>query len=132
MLHYLPFHCLFDGVQFLVERLDVCYLPAAALMDICRQRGQRIEANRVPLKRSLVMALSDSGRLAFAVQEAQAVAKQLGAPCMLNEAATTTLLRQAGPGSPIVHISAHGRSPLHPPNSSYIRRSDHHVLTHEV
>jgi CHAT domain-containing protein len=132
MLHYLPFHCLFDGVQFLVERLDVSYLPAAALMDICRQRGQRIEANRVPLKRSLVMALSDSGRLAFAVQEAQAVAKQLGAPCMLNEAATTTLLRQAGPGSPIVHIAAHGLSRLDAPNFSYIRLADHQLSTIEV
>src|SRR5260221_9528093 len=116
MLHYLPFHCLFDGVQFLVERLDVSYLPAAALMDICHQRGRRIEADRVPLKRSLVMALSDSGRLAFAVQEAQAVAKQLGAPCMLNEAATTTLLRQAGPGHPTLHTPPHGLTPLAPPN----------------
>ncbi len=132
MLHYLPFHCLFDGVQFLVERLDVSYLPAAALMDICQQRGRRIEANRVPLKRSLVMALSDSGRLAFAVQEAQAVAKQLGAPCMLNEAATTTLLRQAGPGSPIVHIAAHGLSRLDAPNFSYIRLADHQLSTIEV
>ena len=132
MLHYLPFHCLFDGVQFLVERLDVSYLPAAALMDICHQRGRRIEADRVPLKRSLVMALSDSGRLAFAVQEAQAVAKQLGAPCMLNEAATTTLLRQAGPGSPIVHIAAHGLSRLDAPNFSYIRLADHQLSTIEV
>src|SRR6266516_1196771 len=40
MLHYLPFHCLFDGVQFVVERLDVSYLPSAALMEICHQRGQ--------------------------------------------------------------------------------------------
>ena len=59
ILHYLPFHCLFDGVQFVVERLDVSYLPSAALMEICHQRGQRAEANRIPLKKSLIMGLSD-------------------------------------------------------------------------
>src|SRR5439155_24004823 len=104
MLHYLPFHCLFDGVQFVIERLDVSYLPAAALMEICHQRGQRAEANRIPLKKSLIMGLSDGGRLAFAVQEAKAVAQQLGASCILDQDATTTLLQEAGTNSPIVHI----------------------------
>jgi len=132
MLHYLPLHCLFDGVQFVIERLDVSYLPAAALMDICRQRGQRIKANRVPLKRSLVMGLSDGGRLAFVVQEAQAVAKQLGATCMLNEAATSTLLRQAGPSSPIVHIAAHGLFRLDAANFSHIKLADRQLSTIEV
>lgn len=132
MLHYLPFHCLFDGVQFVVERLDVSYLPAAALMDICHQRGQRIEAIRVPLKKSLVMGLSDGGRLAYAVQEAEAVAKQLGAPCILNQAATTTLLREAGAQSPIVHIAAHGLFRLDAPNFSHIKLADRQLSTIEV
>ena len=44
VLHYLPFHCLFDGDQFLVERFNISYLPSAALMDICYQRGQRMQA----------------------------------------------------------------------------------------
>ena len=132
LLHYLPFHCLFDGVQFVVERLDVSYLPAAALMDICYQRGKRIAENRVPLKRSLVMGLSDAGRLAFAVQEAQVVAKQLGAPCFLNQDATTALLREAGAHSPIVHIAAHGLFRLDAPNFSYIKLSDRQLSTIEV
>ena len=132
MLHCLPFHCLFDGVQFLVERLDVSYLPAAALMDICHQRGQRIGSNRIPLKRSLVMGLSDGGRLAFAVQEVEAVAKLLGAPCFLNEAATTTLLRQAGADSPIVHIAAHGLFRLDAPNFSHMKLADRQLSTIEV
>jgi CHAT domain-containing protein len=132
MLHYLPFHCLFDGVQFVVERVDVSYLPAAALMEICHQRGQRAEQNRIPLKRSLVMGLSDSGRLAFAVQEAQAVAKQLGAPCILNQDATSTLLREAGASSPIVHIAAHGLFRLDAANFSHIKLADRQLSTIEV
>jgi len=132
MLHYLPFHCLFDGVQFLIEQLDVSYLPAAALMEICHQRGQRAEANRIPLKKSLVMGLTDGGRLAFAMQEAEAVAKQLGAPCILNQGATTSLLREVGASSPIVHIAAHGLSRLDAPNFSYIKLADRQLSTIEV
>src|SRR6266516_2692495 len=132
MLHYLPFHCLFDGVQFVVERLDVSYLPAAALMDICHQRGQRIAANRIPLKRSLVMGLSEGGHLAYAMQEAQVVAKQLGAQCILNQHATTTLLREVGAHSPIVHIAAHGLFRLDAANFSHIKLADRQLSTIEV
>ncbi|HYB01826.1 MAG TPA: CHAT domain-containing protein [Ktedonobacteraceae bacterium] len=132
LLHYLPFHCLFDGVQFLVERVDVSYLPSAALMDICHQRGQRAQANRIPLKKSLVMGLSDGGRLAFAIQEARAVARQLGASCKLDHDATTTLLQEVGATSPIVHIAAHGLFRLDAPNFSHIKLADRQLSAIEV
>jgi CHAT domain-containing protein len=132
MLHYLPFHCLFDGVQFMVERLNVSYLPAAALLDICRQRGQRIRSKGISLSDSLVMGLSDGGRLAFAKQEAEAVAQRLNAPCLLNEAATTTVLQQMGSRSAIVHIAAHGLFRLDAPNFSHIKLADRQLSTIEV
>jgi len=132
MLHYLPFHCLFDGVQFVVERLNVSYLPAAALLDICRQRGQRPETQKASLSNSLVLGLSDNGRLAFAVQEAEGVARQLGTRPMLDAAATTSLLWQQGPYSPIVHIAAHGLFRLDAPNFSHIKLADRQLSAIEV
>ena len=132
MLHYLPFHCLFDGMQFVVEHLDVSYLPAAALWDICCQRGQRVAARRVPLSDSLVLGLSDGGRLAFAVQEAEVVAQKLGTRSMLDAAATTALLRQYGARSPVVHIAAHGLFRLDAPNFSHIRLADRQLSAIEV
>jgi CHAT domain-containing protein len=132
MLHYLPFHCLFDGVQFVIERINVSYLPAAALHDICRQRGKRIKSKGIHLQNSLVMGLSDNGRLAFALQEAEAVAKLLGAPCAINEAATRSLLQEVGARSPIVHIAAHGMFRLDAPNFSHIQLADHKLDAIEV
>src|SRR6266702_5662212 len=116
MLHYLPFHCLFDGMQFVVEHLDVSYLPAAALWDICCQRGQRVAERRAPLSDSVVLGLSDGGRLACAGQEAEVVAQKLGTRPMLDAAATTALLRQSGESSPVVHIAANGLFRLDVPN----------------
>ncbi len=124
LLHYLPFHCLFDGVQFVIERINVSYLPAAALHDICRKRGKDIRLKGIHLQNSLVMGLSDNGRLAFARQEAEAVAKLLGAPCALNDAATKALLVEVGAHSPIVHIAAHGMFRLDAPNFSHIQLAD--------
>ncbi len=132
ILHYLPFHCLFDGVQFLIERLNVSYLPSAALLDICRERGQRRETMRLPLSNSLVLGYSDNGRLPFAVQEAQVVAQQLGALPALNEAATSLLLWESGVNCPIVHIAAHGMFRLDAPNFSHIRLADRQLSTIEV
>jgi CHAT domain-containing protein len=132
LLHYLPFHGLFDGAHFLIERVQVSYLPAASLLDICRQRGRRILAGDQGLHKSLVMGLSDGGRLAFAVQEAQTVAEQLGAPCVLNEAATAALLWKVGAHSPIVHIAAHGLFRLDAPNFSLIKLADRQLSAIEV
>lgn len=124
ILHYLPFHCLFDGERFLVERMDISYLPSLALLDVCHTRGQRISQQGVSLARALILGLSDNGRLPYAVHEAQVVARQLGATCALNEAATTTLLDEHGPQSSIVHIAAHGLFRLDAPNFSYIKLAD--------
>ena len=132
LLHYLPFHCLFDGVQYVIERLNVSYLPAVALWDICCQRGQRVAARRVPLSDSLVLGLSDGGRLQFAVQEAEVVAQKLGTQPRLDAAATATLLWQYGARSPIVHVAAHGLFRLDAPNFSHIKLADRRLSTIEV
>ena len=131
-LHYVPFHCLFDGVQFIIERLDLSYLPALSLFDICRQRGQRAENRGIPLSNSLVLGLSDGGKLAFSRQEAISVAQQLGTVPVLEQDATTKRLWEAGAHSPVVHIAAHGLFRLDSPNFSYIRLADRSLNAIEV
>jgi CHAT domain-containing protein len=132
LLHYLPFHCLFDGARFLIEQLEVSYLPALSLLEICRQRAQQIAARGFSPGDALVLGLSDNGRLIGAVQEAQTIARLLGAPCYLNEAATALLLQQAGARAPIVHIAAHGLFRLDAPNFSFIRLADRQLSSIEL
>jgi tetratricopeptide (TPR) repeat protein len=132
ILHVLPFHCLFDGVQFVVERYSISYLPSASLADICHQRGQRIRERGVPLNQSLVLGLSEGGRLKYAIQEAKTVAHELGVACALDDTATSSLLWQQGSRCPIVHIAAHGLFRLDAPNFSYIKLADRQLSTIEV
>ncbi|GER82946.1 hypothetical protein KTAU_15830 [Thermogemmatispora aurantia] len=132
LLHYLPFHCLFDGVQFLVERVAVSYLPSLGLLEVCRRRGRRRRTTRQALRQALVLGLSDRGRLPWAVSEAQAVARLLGAPCYLDAEATSTRLLEEGPLAPLLHIAAHGLFRLDAPNFSFIQLADRQLSTIEV
>jgi len=132
ILHYLPFHALFDGQHFLAERLHISYLPAVALLDICQQRAQRVRVRGSALQKALVMGLSDHGRLGFATREAEVVAQRLGARCVLNEAATAALLHEVAPDCPLVHIAAHGLFRLDAPNFSGIQLADRQLSAIEV
>ncbi|GCE12350.1 CHAT domain-containing protein [Tengunoibacter tsumagoiensis] len=132
MLHYLPFHCLFDGKHFLIEQKECSYLPAAALLDICRQRGERVRVSADELQRSLVVGFSQGGRLPHVLQEAQVVSQLLGAHCALNEQATADLLWKEAAQSPLVHIAAHGQFRLDAPNFSSIKLADRALSTIDV
>lgn len=132
ILHYLPFHCLYDGTKFAIERCNISYLPSTTVLDICRQRGQRLSASRVPFSQSLVLGMSDHGRLQFAVQEAESVARLLGTRAWLDQAATSTLLWQYGARSPVVHIAAHGQFRLDAPNFSHIKLGNGQLSTIEA
>lgn len=132
ILHYLPFHCLYDGARFLIERMQVSYLPTAVLLDICQRRGRQVQVDRSRLRDALVMGLSGGGQLPYATREAAAVAQQLATSCILNEEATASCLWTKGPDSPIVHIAAHGLFRLDAPNFSYIQLADRQLSTIDV
>src|SRR5205085_7798778 len=54
VLHYIPFHALFDGERYLVDDYEVSYGASASVLKICRER--------LPLdtaKPELVLAASD-------------------------------------------------------------------------
>ncbi|GCF09396.1 CHAT domain-containing protein [Dictyobacter arantiisoli] len=132
LLHYFPFHCLHNGQQFMIEHCEISYLPAAALLDICRKRGRANYAHSLSPQHALIMGLSDGGRLDYALQEAEMVSRQLGVACALDEDATAELLWQRAPLSSIVHIAAHGLFRLDAPNFSHIQLADRQLSSIEV
>ncbi|GHO73153.1 hypothetical protein KSD_09240 [Ktedonobacter sp. SOSP1-85] len=132
MLHYLPFHALLDGERFVVERVEVSYLPSVSLWDVCRQRGLNTQMRPEALTRAMVLGFSENGWLPQAVHEAEVVAQLLGTQPAVHEQATTTLLQQRGAKSPLVHIAAHGLFRLDAPNFSSIRLADRQLSTIEA
>ena len=41
LLHRVPFHALFDGERYLIERFEISYAPSATVYALCQEREAR-------------------------------------------------------------------------------------------
>ncbi len=128
MLHYLPFHALYDGERYLVERVAVSYAPSVALYEVCRVRARRPSRHGA----ALVLAHSSGGRLPYTLDEAVAVGEVLGAAVHREAAATRALLETAGRRAGIIHIAAHGQFRPDAPLFSRVELADGPLTTVDV
>src|SRR5258706_7327323 len=113
ILHYLPFHLLYDGSAYLIEKYEVVILPAAGL---ATQLGPR------QMPGALVLANSFEGRLPYTLAEGQMVHQLFSGTLCLEEKADRVAL-QTQP-SQILHIAAHGEHRLDQPDLSYLQLAD--------
>ncbi len=112
-LHYLPFHLLHSGTEYLIEHYEVVVLPAAGL------------ATRHPLARrpgARVLAHSWDGRLPQTQIEARIVQRLFGGEFYPEQMARRTVLEAEA--TQILHIAAHGQHRLDQPDLSYIQLTD--------
>ena len=112
-LHYLPFHLLYDGSAYLIEKHEVVILPAAGL---ATRPGPRRKPG------ALILAHSWEGRLPHTLAEAQVVQRLFGGALYVEEAAGRETL-QTSP-TQILHIAAHGQHRLDQPDLSYLHLAD--------
>jgi CHAT domain-containing protein/predicted negative regulator of RcsB-dependent stress response len=118
LLHYVPFHALFDGSQHLIDRHTISYAPSASIYALCQ--GRTINTSGA----SLVLGVPDPQAPAI-LDEVQALAGVLDrAELFVGEHATEDLLRRKGPASRIIHIATHGRFRQDNPMFSAIRLGD--------
>jgi CHAT domain-containing protein len=115
MLHYLPFHALFDGARFLTDAYTISYAPSASVYRLCCAKRPRSEGE------PLVMGVPDE-RAPYIADEVHAVANTFPqARVFIGSEATADRLTTHGPTSPFVHIATHGRFRRDNPMFSSIR-----------
>jgi CHAT domain-containing protein/lipopolysaccharide biosynthesis regulator YciM len=118
LLHYVPFHALFDGAQYVIDRHTVSYSPSASIYALCQTRT----ANSAGA--SLVLGIPDPQAPAI-LDEVQALTGVLDqAELFVGKDATANVLRDKGPASRIIHIATHGRFRQDNPMFSAIRLGD--------
>ena len=101
-LHRVPFHALFDGERYLIERFEISYAPSATVYALCQGRDAR------DLDGALVLGVEDPS-IPAAVAEARTVAAHLpGAELRVGEEATLTALSREAPGRGALHLACHG------------------------
>jgi CHAT domain-containing protein len=118
LLHQTPFHALFDGERYLLERFEISYAPSARVYSLCQQRAQRVS------ERALVMSVPDP-LIPAVTEEARAVARHLPGAEVLNDGRATGLaLQSASPGCHVLHLACHGLFRSDNPMFSSLRLHD--------
>lgn len=101
-LHRVPFHALFDGELYLIERFEISYAPSATVYALCQERSAR------GLDGALVLGVEDPS-IPAAADEARAVWEHLpGAEVRVGEEATLAALRNGTSGRGAFHLACHG------------------------
>jgi CHAT domain-containing protein len=125
-LHFLPFHALRDGEEYLCEGRTVSYAPSATVFALCQEKTSRDMPN------SLVMGIPDD-RAPHIMHEVQAVATLLPQPeLFLGPQATAEVLRKRGSASSLLHIATHGTYRQDNPMFSGIKLGDGYLNLYDL
>jgi CHAT domain-containing protein len=125
-LHSLPFHALYDGQRYLIDRFNICYQPSASLFANSYRDGEAREGS------SLILGIDDPA-LAHIREEAEAVAAAVAEPLLiLGPEATEGALRNFGYTSRLIHIASHGIFRQDSPMFSSIKLADSYLTLYDL
>jgi CHAT domain-containing protein len=126
VLHYVPFHALYDGDAHVIESTDVSYAPSSSIYALCLQRESRRDG------RSLVVGVPDE-RAPLIAQEAHTIARQLPhSTLLLGAEASASALRSLASEASVIHIATHGKFRRDNPLFSGIRLADSFLTLHDL
>jgi CHAT domain-containing protein len=125
-LHFLPFHALRNGEEYLCDAFTVSYAPSATVFSLCQEKTASASL------RSLVFGIADE-RAPQILQEAQSVAELLPQPSLhVGAHATSSVLREKGPQSGLLHLATHGVYRQDNPMFSGIRLGDGYLNLYDL
>lgn len=125
MLHHVPFHALFDGEQYMVERCAVSYAPSLAVWALCAERPSS------PLTNAILLGVSDG--IVGVAAEIDAISAQLPTTmCHLDDEATTDVLHDGMTDADILHIATHGLFRDDNPLFSAVKLHDKWLTVHDI
>ncbi len=126
VLHYLPFHALSDGANYLMDRFTISYAPSASVYAICHRKQAKATGS------SLLLGVHDK-RTPWIRTEIRAVAEVLPDPQIrLGPQATAQVLRTEGASSRFIHIATHGVFRRDNPMFSSVRLADSYLNIYDL
>ena len=125
-LHYVPFHALFDGREYLIDSLSISYAPSAGVYALCHRK--KTQAAGPPL----ILGIPDS-RAPFIEDEVHAVCKVFpDARLAMREQASEDTLRTSGLQARLIHIATHGTFRQDNPMFSTIRLGTSYLSLYDL
>ena len=143
-LHYIPFHALKAGDQYLIENYEVSYAPSASVLKLCRARRtaaraasleSAIATERNPARPPSVsdvandgllvaLGLAESGTPSIDEEIRQLALLFPNAMTLTGEAATRENLFKAAPQARFLHLASHGFFRRDNPMFSFLKLAD--------
>src|SRR3989440_1279158 len=126
ILHFLPFPALRTGEEYLCDAFTVSYAPSATVFSWCQQKPASANPS------SLVFGIADE-RAPQILEEAQSVAALLPKSSLhVGDRATSSVLREEGPQSGLLHLATHGIYRQDNPMFSGIRLGDGYLNLYDL
>ncbi len=101
-LHQVPFHALFDGERYLIDRFELSYAPSATVRALCAAREPRRDGL------ALVVGVADPNLPAISA-EIETVGRILPAARIIRDAeATRETVSALAAGCTTLHLACHG------------------------
>jgi CHAT domain-containing protein/tetratricopeptide (TPR) repeat protein len=143
-LHYIPFHALKAGDQYLIENYEVSYAPSASVLKLCRARRTAARAagleSATAKKRNpasapsspdvatdgllVALGLAESGTPSIDEEIRQLARLFPNAVTLTGEAATRENLFKAAPQARFLHLASHGFFRRDNPMFSFLKLAD--------
>lgn len=118
LLHQIPFHALFDGQGYLIERFEISYAPSATALAVCNARPMSSTG------KTLIMGAPDEG-IPEVTTEVRGLAHLYPqAAVYLNASATLDALRTEAVGCARLHLACHGLFRADNPMFSALKLAD--------
>jgi CHAT domain-containing protein len=126
LLHYVPFHALYDGTQYALERREISYAPSAKVLLHCLATPSR------PLTKGVFVGVPDA-RTPSVRDEAQSLAQLFDAPTvLLDQAATPAAVAAHAPEADLLHFACHAGFRPDSPLFSALHLADGNLTVRDV
>jgi CHAT domain-containing protein len=125
-LHYVPFHALFDGETYAIERREVCYAPSASVLRHC------FDVPRRDPRRALLVGVPDS-QIPRVTEEVAALAQLFPeSTTLVGAEASRAAVREHVANVDLVHLACHGQFRPDNPLFSALRLGDGWLTVREA
>ncbi|HKS41009.1 MAG TPA: CHAT domain-containing protein [Blastocatellia bacterium] len=125
-LHYVPFHALTDGSNYLIERFEISYAPSASVFKLCRARrdSAQIPDFKFEISEMVALGLAETGTPSINEEMDALAALFPGAVMLTGENATRANLLQSAPHGRFLHLASHGYFRRDNPMFSFLKLAD--------
>lgn len=145
LLHYVPFHALSDGQDYLADLFEISRAPSAAVLKLCRARSRQTQISNLKLRsasngrRAEASANHSCARKVVALgvaerdtphidDEIRALAEIFpGAVRLTGDRATRKNLIRFAPEAHFLHLASHGYFRADNPMFSFLKLADSHL-----